>query len=101
LNDHEIHIEVIGYKDSPPARSRDFFEVWFRAMSRVGTGASRCAIALPFEFERGLSKRALNYGSAWGRLARAFPEIELWLVHHSSEGDPSWEVRRWVDAIRD
>lgn len=95
-----VHIEVIGYKRSGPARSKDFYEVWFRALSRVGSGAACCAIALPIEFGRGLQRRADHYGAAWRRLAAAFPEIKLWLVHHHGPSSPSFEVRSWQEWCR-
>jgi hypothetical protein len=48
--DEQLFIEVIGFKDSPPPRSRDFYEVFFRAISRLNQGAARVVIALPFSF---------------------------------------------------
>lgn len=90
-----IYVEVIGYKASPPARFRDFFEVWFRVLSRVGKGASSCANALPIEFQRGMANRAQNYGLAWTRLTQAFPEVALWFVHTSGPGSPRYEVSQW------
>jgi hypothetical protein len=76
----KIFIEVIGYKSSPPARSKDFFESFFRAVSRLKDGARKCVIALPSQFGRGLGARARQYGEAWTRIGKAFPELELWLV---------------------
>lgn len=77
----QIYIEVIGFKDRPPARSKDFYEVFFRAVSRLKSGATSIAIALPERFARGLNQRAAVYGPAWFRLAAAFPEISVWLVN--------------------
>lgn len=74
------HIETIGYKTSPPARSMDFYQVFFRAISRLRDGATRLAIALPADYGRGLHQRAAQYGVAWDRIAVAFPELEVWLV---------------------
>ena len=75
-----IHIEVISFKSSGPARSRDFFQSFFRAVSRLNNGATRCVIALPSRFGKGLPKRASGYGVAWRRIGSAFPELEVWLV---------------------
>lgn len=94
-NGEETYVEVIGYNAKPPARSRDFYEVWFRALSRVGQGARRCAIALPVEFQNGLNQRAAQYGQAWERLANAFPEVELWFVYHSDPDGPRREIGNW------
>src|SRR3990167_2657323 len=65
--DESIYIEVIGFKKSPPARSKDFYEVFFRSISRVGVGAKRSAIALPRRFEQGLPTRTKQYGESWTR----------------------------------
>jgi len=75
-----IHIEVIGYKESGPARSKDFFQGFFRAVSRIKDGAQYCVIAVPSKFKRGLPQRARIYGEAWTRIGEAFPELEIWLV---------------------
>ena len=41
-HDEQYHIEVIGYKKSPPARAKDFYESFFRAISRLNQGAVHC-----------------------------------------------------------
>jgi addiction module HigA family antidote len=89
-----VHIEVIGFKRSPPARSKDFFECFFRSISRITDGATRVVMALPARFERGLSQRAAQYGEVWDRLGSAFPELEIWLVEVQ---DRRYERRRWSD----
>ena len=76
----KICVEVIGYKSSGPARAKDFFEVFFRAISRIKDGAGKCVIALPSRASVGLPARAKQYGEGWKRLGEAFPELELWLV---------------------
>ena len=75
-----LHIEVIGYKASGPARAKDFYESFFRAISRLKDGASRCVIAMPILAEQGLPARARQHGEAWIRIGQAFPELEIWLV---------------------
>ena len=75
-----IHIEVISFKSSPPARSKDFYQVFFRAISRLDQGATRCVIALPIRFENGFSARVNQYRIGWQRISNAFPELEIWLV---------------------
>lgn len=69
--DEEVFIEVIGFKQSPPARAKDFYEVFFRAVSRLVNGAKHCVIALPRRSELGLPARAKHYGEA-GRLFQNF-----------------------------
>ena len=75
-----FHIEVIGYKSSGSARAKDFFEVFFRAVSRLNDGATHCVIAIPKQAERGLPQRAEIHRIAWGRIEKAFPELEIWFV---------------------
>jgi hypothetical protein len=94
--EERLHIEVIGFKASPPARSKDFYEVFFRAISRLNQGATRIVIALPERFSRGLHQRASVYGPAWHRLGTAFPELELWLVNHEQ---PSYRRATWTEWL--
>lgn len=75
-----IHIETIAFKSSPPARAKDFYEVFFRAVSRLDHGATRCVLALPARFGMGLHQRRAAIGLAWRRIGDAFPELEIWLV---------------------
>lgn len=75
-----FYIEVIGYKKSGSARARDFFEVFFRAISRIKDGSKTCIIALPDPWRKGLPARAKQYGEAWQRIGETFPELRIWLV---------------------
>ncbi|MBV9550797.1 MAG: hypothetical protein JO256_14095 [Alphaproteobacteria bacterium] len=75
-----LHIECIAFKSSPPARAKDFYEIFFRATSRLSVGATLCVIALPARFGIGLHQRALASGEAWRRIGVAFSELEIWLV---------------------
>lgn len=79
-NNEDLHIEVIGYKKTGPARAKDFYEIFFRAVSRLNNGAQNCVIALPKQFGVGLPARAGQHRVAWERIGKAFPELEIWLV---------------------
>lgn len=79
-NNEALHIEAIAFKKSPPARAKDFYESFFRAVSRLDAKATRCIIALPSRFRMGLPQRAKAIGPAWRRIGNAFPELEIWLV---------------------
>jgi hypothetical protein len=79
--DKKYFIEVIGFKKWKSIRAKDFFEAFFRAVSRIKDGAKNIIIALPERFGDGLNQRASQYGVAWERLGTAFPELEIWLVH--------------------
>lgn len=90
--DEVVHIEVIGYSASPPKRSLDFYQAFFRAISRIKDGARVCAIALPSRYKNGWSQRVEQYGVAWERISTAFPELEVWFVD-VDEGH--YERMRW------
>jgi hypothetical protein len=92
----EIHIEVIGYKASGPARAKDFYECFFRTVSRIKDGAKRCVMALHRQAECGLPARARQYGEAWKRIGIAFPELEVWSVDLEAE---SYEIRTWGEWL--
>lgn len=80
----EYFVECIGYKRLPNSRSIDFFQSFFRAISRLDDGAKNIAIALPHLYLQGMESRLKNYKIAWKRLGQKFPELELWFV--SEEG---------------
>jgi hypothetical protein len=76
-----LHIEAIAFKKSPSGRAKDFYECFFRAVSRLQNNATHCVLALPSRFGLGLPQRARAMGPAWLRIAHAFPELEIWLVN--------------------
>ena len=92
----EWHIEVIGYKKSPPARSKDFYEVFFRSISRLKDGAKNVVIALPERFRKGLPQRVQQYGIAWQRIGTAFPELEIWFVDIENN---KLKKTKWSDCM--
>jgi hypothetical protein len=75
-----VAIECIGFQEHPPTRSREFYEVFFRAISRLGEKVEKSIIALPAQFGRGLDSRARQHGTGWKRIGEAFPELEIWLI---------------------
>jgi hypothetical protein len=91
-------IEVIGHKSSGSARTKDFCEVFFCAVSRLNQNADRCIIALPAQASKGLPQRAKHYHKAWERIGSAFPELELWLVDVPGE---SLKKTKWNDWLAD
>lgn len=93
-----LHIEVIGYSSRPPKRARDFFEAFFRSISRLKDGATSCIIAMPEEYGRGLRQRASQYGVAWKRIGVAFPELSIWLINCSSQ-ECSIRTFAWNDWL--
>ena len=79
-NGSQVAIECIGYQENNSTRSRQFYEVFFRVLSRIGKGFSECVIALPEEFRKGMDRRARQYGEAWQRIGKTFPELKIWFV---------------------
>lgn len=94
LAEEVIHIEVIGYKSSGPARAKDFYEAFFRAVSRVDDGATHFVVAISDLASRGLPARARQHGTGWTRIGEAFPELEIWLV---DVGRQMYERYAWND----
>jgi len=60
-----VFIECIGFQEHPPTRSKQFYEAFFRAISRLKEGAHKCVIAVPARFKRGMPARSRQYGKAW------------------------------------
>jgi hypothetical protein len=98
--DDTLHIEAIAFKRSPPARAKDFYEVFFRAVSRIEIGATRCVIALPARFGMGLHQRASAIGCAWVRIGVAFPELSIWLVDTAERSIRETSWNNWNDKPR-
>lgn len=92
------HIESISHKSSPPMRSRDFLEAFFRAVSRLDDGAHHCVIAVPHLTARGLPDRARRYRVAWRRIAESFPELEVWIVNTDSR---TVDRTTWIQWLQD
>lgn len=92
--DVQVFIECIGFQEVAPLRSKQFYEVFFRAISRLKDGATRCVLALPIRFKRGTNQRANHYGEAWKRIGDAFPELEIWFVNVKGNTD---EEHKWND----
>jgi hypothetical protein len=78
--DDIFYIDVIGYKVNGPKHARDFYEAFFRAVSRLKEGAKKCVIALPYGAKCRLPARAMHQGDAWTRIGEVFPELEIWLI---------------------
>jgi hypothetical protein len=96
--DKIIHIEAISFKASPPARAKDFYEAFFRAVSRLELDATACVVALPSRFGMGLPQRAKAIGrKSWERIGKAFPELEIWLVDTSNEKIDRTKWSRWSE----
>jgi hypothetical protein len=92
----KLFIEVIGHKSSPPARAKDFYESFFRAISRIRDGAQKCVIAMPSHAARGLPARARQYGEAWTRIGTSFPELEIWLVDTHNQSFVRTHWNKWA-----
>ena len=92
--EERVFIECIGFQEHPPTRSKQFYEAFFRAISRLKDGANRCVMALPARFKRGMNARARQYGKAWKRIGDAFPELQFWFVEVEKN---RYEMSKWND----
>jgi hypothetical protein len=93
-------IEVIGYHSSGSTRARDFFQAFFRTVSRLNDGAARCVLAVPARFSAGLPTRANQHRVAWKRIAKAFPELEIWPVDTERQSYERTKWGNWVEGKR-
>jgi hypothetical protein len=80
-NSQDWHIEVIGFEESSLERVKDFYQAFFQSISRLNNKDCRhCIIAMPARSRKSLPIRAKIYKVAWERIAKVFPELEIWLV---------------------
>lgn len=74
-------VEVIGFQSHPPTRSREFYEAFFRLISRDRNNPNDILVlALPKRFKDGMKQRKEQYPVAWEKLGKAFPNLKLWYV---------------------
>jgi hypothetical protein len=74
-------VEIIGFQSHPPTRSREFYEAFFRIISRDRNNPhDHLVLALPKRFKDGMKQRKQHYSVAWDKLAKAFPNLKLWYV---------------------
>ena len=75
------YIEVIGSEGSGLERVKDFYEAFFSSLSRLNNkDCNHCIIAIPESLRKFLYIRARIYKVAWERIAKVFPEFEIWIV---------------------
>jgi len=74
-------VEIIGFQSHPPTRSREFYEAFFRVISRDRNNPHDILVlALPKRFKDGMRQRKQHYSVAWDKLGKAFPNLRLWYV---------------------
>lgn len=94
-----VFVEVIGFQSVPSIRSREFYECFFRVISRdQGKPNDRLVMALPKRFADGMKKRQQHYGLAWEKIGTAFPNLEIWYVDVNG---CSVDERPWADRDSD
>ena len=98
-NDQQVvYIETIGFDDNPPVRSSLFYQAFFRAVSRLNNqDATCCVMALPKRYERGMPQRVRQHRVAWERIAKIFPELQVWFVDVDSNTYERWPWSKWLD----
>ncbi|MBP6739398.1 MAG: hypothetical protein KA146_05380 [Leptospiraceae bacterium] len=85
-DDVVLYVEVIGFKSSARAATRDFYEVFFRAFAQLEQPDSdQIIIAMPIQFLKDMKKRIESMKNGWVRLCIAFPEITVYFVDLKQE----------------
>ena len=85
-DDVVLYVEVIGFKSSARAATRDFYEVFFRAFAQLEQPDSdQIIIAMPIQFLKDMKKRTESMKNGWVRLCIAFPEITVYFVDLKQE----------------
>lgn len=78
---HTCFVEIIGFQSHAPTRSREFYEAFFRIISRDRNNPHDILVlALPKRFKNGMRQREQHYPIAWDKLGKAFPNLKLWYV---------------------
>ena len=74
-------VEAIGFQDKPPVRSREFYEAFFRVISRDRDVSNHILVlGLPMRFKQGMRQRMQQYPVAWGKLGKVFSSLQIWYV---------------------
>ena len=74
-----LFVEVIGFQEVPPIRSREFYEAFFRTISRDRNNPDDILVlGLPKRFKNGMKRRVAQYTAAWEKLGKAFPNLRIW-----------------------
>jgi len=74
-------VEVIGFQSHPSIRSREFYEAFFRIVSRNRDNLDDILVlALPKRFKNGMAQRKHQYLIAWEKLGKTFPNLYIWYV---------------------
>lgn len=95
--EESLFVEVIRFQNHLPIRSREFYECFFRIISRDRAKSSDVLIiALPIEFARGMAQRKKHYGLAWDKLGHAFPNLCIWYIDRKSG---KITKRSWLDCV--
>ena len=95
------YIEVIGSEGSGLERVKDFYEAFFKSLSRLNNkDCNHCIIAIPESLRKFLYIRARIYKVAWERIARVFSEFEIWIVdiENNKYQTTSWDY--WLTRKR-
>ena len=93
-DNEDFYIEVIGFEESGIERVNDFYEAFFQVISRLNNkDCKHCIIAMPESARKSLPIRAKIYKVAWERIAKVFPELEIWLVDVESK---KYQKTSWV-----
>ncbi len=100
-DNEDFYIEVIGFEEAGLERIKDFYEAFFQAVSRLNNkDCKHCIIAMPENSKKSLPIRAKIYKVAWERIAKAFPELEIWLVNVENKKYQKTSWIYWLERKR-
>ncbi len=100
-DDEVFYIEVAGSEDSSMKSVKDFYEAFFQVVSRLNNkDCKHCIIAMPESLRKPLLIRAKIYKVAWERIAKAFPELEIWLVDAENKKYQKTSWMYWLGNSR-
>ena len=81
LDDGGLYIEIIENEEPGVKKNIDFYQAFFKALSRLNNkNCKHIIIAMLESSRKNLPIRAKIHKVAWKRIAEAFTELEIWLV---------------------
>ena len=101
-NKSTYFVEIIGFQEVPSIRSREFYEAFFRVISRDRDNPADdvLVLGLPKRFKDGMRQRKQQYSIAWEKLGKTFSNLWLWYVDTELNGIEEYPWSNPVDEHR-
>jgi hypothetical protein len=92
-----FYIEIAGSETSRLESTKEFYEAFFQAVSRLNNkDCKHCIIAMPESSRKLLPIRAKIFKVAWERISTVFPELQIWLVDVQNK---QYQKTSWISWI--